>query len=135
MLSVYYDAAPVTEYSPAVFDAFVNQTKVSLSSRLPHPGTDCEFVLSSGVRGFMLKTKTHPWSRHLSPSARTCSHTGTGLHIHPTAHRLSTLLPSRLNGPTPRSITRRPLRYAMSQKRSKLLLSRMDRTFLMRRNM
>ncbi len=54
MLSVYYDAVPITEYSPAVFDAFVNQTKVSLSSELPHPGTDCECVLSSGERGFML---------------------------------------------------------------------------------
>src|SRR5258707_14379105 len=117
MLSVYYDAVPITEYSPAVFDAFVNQNKVSLSSEPPHPCTDCECVLSSGERGFMLKTKTHPWSRHLSLSARTCSHTGMGLHIHPTAHRLSTLLPSRLNGPTPRSITRWPLRYAISQKR------------------
>ena len=30
MFSLFYDAAPVTDYSPAVFDAFVNQTKVSI---------------------------------------------------------------------------------------------------------
>ena len=31
MLSVFYDVAPVTQYPSAVFDAFVNQTKVSSS--------------------------------------------------------------------------------------------------------
>jgi hypothetical protein len=34
MLSVFYDVAPVTQYSPAVFDAFANQTKVSPSPEL-----------------------------------------------------------------------------------------------------
>ena len=34
MLSTFYDGAPVTQYSPAVFDAFVNQTKVSSSDSL-----------------------------------------------------------------------------------------------------
>ena len=29
MVRVFYDCAPVTNYSPAVFDAFANQTKVS----------------------------------------------------------------------------------------------------------
>jgi hypothetical protein len=33
-ISVFYDDAPVTQYSPAVFDAFVNQTKVSPSLQL-----------------------------------------------------------------------------------------------------
>jgi hypothetical protein len=40
MFSAYFDGVPVTQYSPAVFDAFVNQTKVSPSSRLPHPDTE-----------------------------------------------------------------------------------------------
>jgi hypothetical protein len=31
MISVFYDCAPVTQYSPAVFDTFVDQTKVSPS--------------------------------------------------------------------------------------------------------
>jgi hypothetical protein len=39
MLSTFYNAAPVTQYSPAVFDAFVNQTKVSPSIELLHPET------------------------------------------------------------------------------------------------
>jgi hypothetical protein len=32
MLSLFNEGAPVTRYSPAVFDAFVNQTKVSSPS-------------------------------------------------------------------------------------------------------
>ena len=38
MFSLFYEGAPVTRYSPAVFDAFVNQTKVSLSVGLLQPG-------------------------------------------------------------------------------------------------
>ena len=37
MLSFFYEGAPVTQYSPVVFDAFVNQTKVSLSVGLFQP--------------------------------------------------------------------------------------------------
>ena len=37
MLSTFYDGVPVTRYSPAVFDAFVNQTKVSLFVGLLYP--------------------------------------------------------------------------------------------------
>jgi hypothetical protein len=36
MLSLFYDTATVTKYSPAVIDAFVKQTKVS-PSPAPHP--------------------------------------------------------------------------------------------------
>jgi hypothetical protein len=82
MLSVYFDGVPVTQYSPAVFDAFVNQTKVSRSLGYHTLTPSCGCVLSFGVHTFMLKTKTHPWSRHLSPTARTCSHMEAGLHIH-----------------------------------------------------
>ena len=32
MISVFYDGAPVTLYSPVVFKAFVNQIKVSPSA-------------------------------------------------------------------------------------------------------
>jgi hypothetical protein len=39
MLSVFYDGAPVTQYSPAVFDVFVNQIKVSPSVGLLHSET------------------------------------------------------------------------------------------------
>jgi hypothetical protein len=39
MLSTFYDGVPVTQYSPAVFDTFVNQTKVSPSIGLSHPET------------------------------------------------------------------------------------------------
>jgi hypothetical protein len=36
MCSTFYQGVSVTQYSSAVFDSFVNQTKVSLSSRLAH---------------------------------------------------------------------------------------------------
>jgi hypothetical protein len=39
MLSALFDCQPVTQYSSAVVDAFVNQTKVGLSVRLLHPET------------------------------------------------------------------------------------------------
>jgi hypothetical protein len=52
LLSVFGDTASVIQYSPAVFDAFVDQTKVSLFVRLlPYtlrPEYEC--VLSSGGR-------------------------------------------------------------------------------------
>ncbi len=31
MPSIFYNGVPVTQYSPVVFDAFANQTKVCLS--------------------------------------------------------------------------------------------------------
>jgi hypothetical protein len=37
LTSVFYDVAPVTQYSPAVFDALANQIKVSPSVGLLHP--------------------------------------------------------------------------------------------------
>jgi len=41
ILSVYFEGVPVTQYSPTVFDAFVNQTKVGpFSSNIPHPDTE-----------------------------------------------------------------------------------------------
>ena len=39
MLSVLYDDAPITQYSPAISEVFVNQIKVSLSVGLPYPET------------------------------------------------------------------------------------------------
>jgi hypothetical protein len=48
MLRVFYESAPVTEYSPAVFDAFVNQTKASLSGDYDTLRLECEYILSSG---------------------------------------------------------------------------------------
>ena len=39
MLRLLYEGVPVTQYSPAVFDAFVHQTKVSPSVRLLYPET------------------------------------------------------------------------------------------------
>ena len=46
MLRVFYDCVPVTNYSPAVFDAFANQTKVSGACDALKP--ECEYILSSG---------------------------------------------------------------------------------------
>ena len=39
MVSGFSDAIPVTQYSPAVFDAIVNQLKVSPSYKLIHVET------------------------------------------------------------------------------------------------
>jgi hypothetical protein len=60
MFSVFYGDAPVTDYSPAVFDAFVNQTKVSPSFGLLHLALrpKYEYIISSGGRVFGLWTKT-----------------------------------------------------------------------------
>ena len=44
----FYDAAPVTEYSPAVFDAFVNQTRVSPSEAHGALRPEREYIHSSG---------------------------------------------------------------------------------------
>jgi hypothetical protein len=50
MFRIFFEAAPVTKYTPAVFDAFVNQTKVSPSGAYDtltlRP--ECEYILSSG---------------------------------------------------------------------------------------
>jgi hypothetical protein len=51
MFSVFLDDAPVTQYSPAVFDAFVNQTKVGPPVDLPHLATECASVLGSAPFG------------------------------------------------------------------------------------
>jgi hypothetical protein len=48
MLRVFYDCAPVTNYSPAVFDVFANQTKVSPSGACETLRPECEHILSSG---------------------------------------------------------------------------------------
>jgi hypothetical protein len=52
MLSAFYEVAPVAEYSPVIFDAFVNQTKVSPSVDLLRLEYEC--VFSSGGSAFML---------------------------------------------------------------------------------
>jgi hypothetical protein len=39
MLSYFFEGAPVTQYSPAVLDAFVNQVEVSSSVGLLLPET------------------------------------------------------------------------------------------------
>ena len=55
MFSLFGHDAPVTRHSPAIFDAFVNQTKVN-----SHPAAldrILKGVLSSGESAFMLKTK------------------------------------------------------------------------------
>jgi hypothetical protein len=49
MLRVFYESAPVTKYSPAVFDAFANQTKVSPSGAYDTLRPECEYILSSGA--------------------------------------------------------------------------------------
>jgi hypothetical protein len=48
MLRVFYETVPVTKYSPAVFDASVNQTKVSPSENYDTLRQECEYILSSG---------------------------------------------------------------------------------------
>ena len=54
MLRVFYEAAPVTNYSAPVFDTFVNQTKVSGPYDTLRP--EYEHTLSSGE----LNTRTLP---------------------------------------------------------------------------
>ena len=55
MLSVFSEGVPVTEYSPALFDIFVDQTKVGRSLELLYPGTgEYECILRSGGRAFIL---------------------------------------------------------------------------------
>ena len=60
MLSYFYGDAPVTDYSPAVFDAFVNQTKVSPLFGPLHLTLrpENEYIISSGERVLGLWTKT-----------------------------------------------------------------------------
>jgi hypothetical protein len=48
MLRVFFESAPVTKYSPAVIDAFVNQIKVSPSGSYDALRQECEYILSSG---------------------------------------------------------------------------------------
>ena len=48
MLRVFFEAAPVTKYSPAVFDASVNQTKVGPSDAYYTLRSEYEYILSSG---------------------------------------------------------------------------------------
>ena len=56
MLRAFYEAAPVTKYSPAVFDVFANQTKVSPSGSYDTLRPNFEYILSSGG----LNTQTQP---------------------------------------------------------------------------
>ena len=48
MLRVFFESAPVTKYTPALFDAFVNQTKVSPSEAYYTLRPKCGYILSSG---------------------------------------------------------------------------------------
>jgi hypothetical protein len=55
MLSLFYEGIPVTQYSCKVFDAFVNQIKVSSTVGLLHPKTGImNTFFSFGARTFML---------------------------------------------------------------------------------
>jgi len=57
-LSVFYQGVPVTQYSPAVFDAFVNYTRVSsvLRAFTVCQSSNMMWVHSSGGRKILLLT-------------------------------------------------------------------------------
>ncbi|KAF8486357.1 FAD-binding domain-containing protein [Russula ochroleuca] len=90
-LRTFYNAAPVTQYSPAVFDAFVNQTKFWGAH------------LSTLDKNVTVISALEPFDKGLF------SH-GSG-SAYPT---LSSLLTLPSNGPTSHSIKQWPLRYATS---------------------
>ena len=48
MPRIFYESAPVTKYSPAVFDVCVNQTKVGPSGTYDTLRPEYEYLLSSG---------------------------------------------------------------------------------------